>query len=376
MIYLDANATTPLAPEVLESMLPYMSEVYGNPSSGHQAGRLSRAAIDHSRDTLAALLKCRPHEIIFTGSGTEADNLAILGLARAHLQKGKHIITCETEHHAVLHAFDYLEQKEGFSVTRLGVDSEGRLNPSELAAAIRPDTTLVSVMTANNETGVKHPIAEISAVCRDKGVLFHSDAVQSFGKEALDIKLFDALSIAAHKFYGPKGAGALFLKGGIPIDSVQLGGAQEAQRRPGTENTAGIVGLATAARLALERMAGDAEKIAPLRNRFESGLVAACEGLLFNGHREHRLFNTANVTFPASDAESLLMALDLEGICASSGSACMVGSLQPSHVLEAMGVPSTRAASSLRFSFGRSATLEEVDTAVAKIRRVWERLSR
>ena len=376
MIYLDANATTPLAPEVLKAMLPFLSEVYGNPSSGHQAGRLSRAAIDESRDTLASLLKCRPHEIIFTGSGTESDNLAILGLARAHRPKGRHLITCATEHHAVLHAFDYLEQKEGFCVTKLGVGTDGRLDPSDLAAAIRPDTTLVSIMSANNETGVKHPISEISSVCRAKGVFFHSDVVQSFGKEMLDIGLFDALSLAAHKFYGPKGAGALFLRGGIAIDSIQLGGAQEAQRRPGTENTASIVGLASSARLAMERMADDAAKLAPLRDRFEAGLASECRDLEFNGHRDHRLYNTANVTFPASDAESLLMALDLEGVCASSGSACMVGSLQPSHVLQAMGVPATRAASSLRFSFGRSATLEEVDTAVAKIRRVWERLSR
>jgi cysteine desulfurase len=375
MIYLDANATTPLAPEVLAAMLPFLSEVYGNPSSGHRAGRLSRAAIDESRDALASLLKCRPHEIIFTGSGTESDNLAILGLARAHRHKGRHLITCATEHHAVLHAFDYLEQKEGFSVTKLGVGADGRLDPADLSAAIGADTTIVSIMTANNETGVTHPVSEISAVCRKNGVLFHSDVVQSFGKETLDISLFDALSLAAHKFYGPKGAGALFLRGGIAINSIQLGGAQESQRRPGTENTACIVGLASAAQLAMERMADDAARIAPLRDRFEAELASGCHGLQFNGHRERRLFNTANVTFPASDAESILMALDLEGVCASSGSACMVGSLEPSHVLQAMGVPSTRAASSLRFSFGRSATLEEVDTAVAKIRRVWERLS-
>ena len=208
MIYLDANATTPLAPEVLKAMLPFLSEVYGNPSSGHQAGRLSRAAIDESRDTLASLLKCRPHEVIFTGSGTESDNLAILGLARAHSRKGRHLITCATEHHAVLHAFDYLEQKEGFSVTKLGVGADGRLDPSELAAAIRSDTTLVSIMTANNETGVTHPISQISAACRKKGVLFHSDVVQSFGKEKLDISLFEHRVHCRACDLGSTGAGA------------------------------------------------------------------------------------------------------------------------------------------------------------------------
>jgi cysteine desulfurase len=374
MIYLDANATTALDPLVLEAMLPSLGEHYGNPSSSHFAGRQTRALIDTARDDLAALLACKSHEIIFTAGGTESDNLAILGLARAHSKKGRHLITCRTEHHAVLHAFDYLEKHEGFSVTRLPVSPDGVLDAAALQQAITPETTLVSVMSANNETGVKQPVREISALCREADVLFHSDAVQSFGKEPLETGLFDALTLAAHKFHGPKGAGLLFLRAGTTLEAVQLGGTQEGQRRPGTENPAAIVGLAAAARLALERMPEDSPRIARLRDRLESGLLERCSGVSLNGAGAPRLSNTVNVTFPSSDAESLLMALDLEGVCASSGSACMVGSMQPSHVLEAMGLPPARAASSLRFSLERSITPEALDAAIGKVGRVWDRL--
>ena len=372
MIYLDANATTPLAPEVLDAMLPYLREHHGNPSSGHRSGRETRAAIDSARDSLAALLACRPNELVFTSSGTEADNLAILGLART--TKGKHLITCATEHHAVLHTFEYLEKHEGYSVSYLPVGTDGRLDPATLANAFRPDTAFVSIMTANNETGVLHPIAEISRLCRERGVLFHSDAVQSFGKEPLQTAPFDLLTIAAHKFSGPKGAGLLFIRGGLPLKSIQLGGAQEGQRRAGTENTPAIVGMAVAAQLATSRMAVDCANLTTLRDQLESGLQTTCNDLTFNGSREHRLANTTNVTFPGSDAESLLMALDMEGVCASSGSACMVGSLQASHVLLAMGLPHARAGSSLRFSLCRSTTAEEIHDTVRKVGRVWHRL--
>ncbi len=374
MIYLDANATTALDPAVLEAMLPSLGKHYGNPSSSHYAGRQTRALIDTARDDLAAALGCKSHEIIFTAGGTESDNLAILGIARAHTSKGRHLITCRTEHHAVLHAFDYLEKHEAFSVTRLPVSPDGVLDTALLKQAITPETTLVSIMSANNETGVRQPVSEISAICREAGVLFHSDAVQSFGKEPLDTRLFDAMTLAAHKFYGPKGAGLLYLRAGTTIEAVQLGGTQEGQRRPGTENPAAIVGMAVAARLALERMPADSPGIARLRDRLESGLLERCAGVSINGARAARLSNTVNVTFPSSDAESLLMALDLEGVCASSGSACMVGSMQPSHVLEAMGLPSARAASSLRFSLERAITPEAVEAAIGKVGRVWDRL--
>lgn len=374
MIYLDANATTPLDPEVLAAMLPALSEHYGNPSSSHFAGRQARALIDCARDEMATLLGCKPHELIFTSGGTEANNLAVLGIARAHVSKGRHLITCQTEHHAVLHAFAYLEEHEGFNVTRLPVSATGTLDLEMLRSALQSDTTLVSIMSANNETGVLHPVEEISTICRGAGALFHSDVVQSFGKTSLNLSLFDAISLAAHKFYGPKGAGLMYLKGGHSLSAVQMGGNQEGQRRPGTENPAAIVGLVAAARLAVTRMHDDAARIEPLRDKMEAALLEACNGLTVNGKDAPRMWNTLNVSFPASDAESLLMALDLEGVCASSGSACMVGSMQLSHVLEAMGVPPNRAASALRFSLGRSTTPESVHAAVGKVARVWDRL--
>jgi cysteine desulfurase len=374
MIDLDANATTPLDTAALEAMLPCLREHHGNPSSSHHAGRQSRAVIDSSRDTLAGLLGCRSHELIFTGSGTESDNLAILGLARAYASKGRHLVTCQTEHHAVLHAFDYLEAHEGFSVTRLGVAPDGTLSPETLQAALRPDTLLVSVMSANNETGVCHPLEALSRVCRAAGVLFHCDAVQSFGKEPLNTALFDALSLTAHKFYGPKGAGLLYLRGGLLLQAVQLGGAQESQRRPGTENAAAIAGMAVAAQVAVARLEADALRIGPLRDLLETRIKETCPGVELNGTQARRLWNTANVTFPGSNAESLLMALDMEGVWASSGSACMVGSMQPSHVLQAMGRSPARAGSSIRFSMGRSITREAVEAASEKVERVWNRL--
>jgi cysteine desulfurase len=376
MIYLDYNATTPLAPEVLESMRPYLERHFGNPSSIHAAGREARAAVDDARDRLARLLGLKPHEVIFTGGGTESDNLAVLGLARARAAQGRHVITCATEHHAVLHAFERLAKCEGFRVTILPVDGGGRVDPAELQRALTPETTLVSIMTANNETGVCHDMAAISRVCREHGALLHTDAVQSFGKDPLEISLFDAVSLAAHKFYGPKGVGALILRGGISIERLQVGGSHENERRAGTENVAGIVGMVAAAELTLREREGEQERIARLRDRLWEGILAAAPDAVLNGDCAHRLANTLNASFPGLDGESLLIALDLAGICASSGSACMVGSIVPSHVLLAMGVPAKLAQSTVRFSLGKFTTEAEIEETIARLPDVFSRLRR
>ena len=377
MIYLDYNATTPLSPEVFAAMRPFLDEFHGNPSSIHAAGRRTRAAIDDSRDQLARLLGAKSHEIIFTGGGTEADNLAILGLARRRAADGcgKHVITCATEHHAVLHAFEWLAVREGFSVTVLPVDAHGRLDPARLQDALTAETTLVSVMSANNETGVRQPVAELSAICRKRSVLFHTDAIQTFGKEALSplgASAFDAVSLAAHKFYGPKGVGALWLRGGISIDRTALGGSHEGDRRAGTENVAGIVGMAHAAHLALDGMEGEGERQKALRERLWAGVSAAFPTARRNG--ADALPNTLNVSFPGLDGESLHISLDLAGLCVSSGSACMVGSIQPSHVLLAMGVAPELAQATVRFSLGKMTTDTEVDGAIARLHPVLVRL--
>ena len=373
MIYLDHNATTPLAPEALDAMRPYLDRFHGNPSSIHAAGRETRAALDDSRDRLAALLSCRTHEIIFTAGGTEANNLALLGLARAHASRGKHLVTCATEHHAVLHPLEHLQKREGFRLTVLGVDSRGLLDPVDVRGALTPETTLVSVMTANNETGVRQPVAEIAALCREHGVLFHTDAIQSFGKESLACDA-DALSLAAHKFRGPKGAGVLRLRGGIAIDRIAFGGSHEGDRRPGTENVAAIVGMVRAAELAAATAAREAERLVPLREQLWHGIRAAFPAAVRNSESAISLANTLNASFPGLDGESVLINLDLAGICASSGSACMVGSIQPSHVLLAMGVPREIAQATVRFSLGKETTDDEIADAVRRIGGIFSRL--
>ncbi|MEQ1854513.1 MAG: cysteine desulfurase family protein, partial [Chthoniobacteraceae bacterium] len=327
MIYLDHNATTPLASAALEAMRPYLERFHGNPSSIHAAGRETRAALDDSRDRMAALLGCRPHEIIFTGGGTESDNLAILGIARAHAGRGRHVITCATEHHAVLHPFEHLQRREGFRLTVLGVDSRGLLDPADVRAALTNETTLVSVMTANNETGVRQPVPEIAASCRERGVFFHTDAIQSLGKEPLPAGV-DALSLAAHKFHGPKGAGLLYVRGGMPLERIVFGGSHEGERRPGTENVAAVVGMARAADLAVIGIEAEAVRQTELRERLWEGIRAAFPAARRNSDPALSLANTLNVSFPGLDGESLLINLDLAGVCASSGSACMVGSIQ------------------------------------------------
>lgn len=376
MIYLDYNATTPLAPEAMEAMLPYLREHYGNPSSIHGAGRATRAAIDDARDRMARLLGARAHEVIFTGGGTESDNLAIVGLARAHAARGRHLITAATEHHAVLRAFEHLERHEGFRVTFLPVDGEGRIDPERLRDAITPETTLASVMTANNETGVIQEMAEISAICRERGVLLHTDAVQSFAKEPVETALYDAVSLAAHKFHGPVGAGVLWLRSGVAIRSIQHGGSHENERRPGTENVAAIVGMAVAAELALAAMDAERPRLEALRERLWAGVRAAYPEAVRNGRPEAQLGNTLNVSFPGLDGEGLLISLDLEGICASSGSACMVGSIVPSHVLTAMGRPPEVAQATVRFSLGKWTTSEEIDQTIAVLPEIVSRLAR
>ena len=374
MIYLDYNATTPLAPEVFEAMQPYLARHFGNPSSIHAAGREARAAIDDARDRLAGLLGAKSHEIIFTGGGTESDNLAVIGVARASAGQGRHVITSATEHHAVLHAFEYLAKKEGFRVTWLPVDHHGRIDLDQLAAALTPETTLVSIMSANNETGTLQPVAEIGALCRKRGVIFHSDAIQSFGKEPIPRGACDALSLTAHKFHGPKGAGLLYLRAGLPLDRLQHGGSHENQRRPGTENVAAIAGLARAAELAVASMDAERPRQAALRDRLWEGIRAAFPAAVMNGDPRERLANTLNVSFPGLDGESLLINLDLAGICASSGSACMVGSIVPSHVLLAMGVAPQLARATVRFSLGKGTTDAEIETTISRLPAIFSRL--
>jgi cysteine desulfurase len=378
VIYLDHNATTPLAPEAMEAMLPFLARHFGNQSSIHAAGREARAAIDDARDRLAKTLHAKPHEIIFTGGGTESDNLAVIGLARQFSERGKHVITCATEHHAVLHACDFLGKHEGFRVTRLPVNGDGIVDLDALKAALAEPTALVSILSANNETGVLQPIAEIAALCRAQGVVFHSDMIQSFGKQPLAVRDAgpDAVSLAAHKFGGPKGAGLLWLREGISIQRIAFGGSHENERRPGTENVASIAGMAAAAQIAVRDIEAEQARQATLCDRLREGVRAAFPDAVMNGHATLRLANTLNVSIPGLDGESLLINLDLEGVCASSGSACMVGSIQPSHVLLAMGVPRELAQSTVRFSLGKQTTDADIDATIATLPRIAARMKK
>ncbi len=360
-IYFDYNATTPLDPVVREAMLPYLDEVWGNPSSVHHVGRRARAILDDARDRVAKVLGSKPSEVIFTSGGTESSNLAIFGVARLLRSKGRHLITSAIEHHAVLHCCQYLERKEGFEVTYLPVNVEGRVSVDSLARAIRPDTTLVSIMAANNETGTIQPVAELGALCRARGVLFHTDAVQWFGKEPFDtIHQFNAdlVSVCAHKFHGPKGAGALFIKSPLQPDPILFGGGHENERRAGTENLAAIMGLAMAMERFVKKPVFPNATLAPLSARLLA-LIDSLPGVHFRGSRTARLANTISFTVEGCDSIALLAGLDLEGICASSGSACSAGSLEPSHVMSAMGVPAQEANALVRLSLGRDSSAEE-----------------
>ncbi len=346
-----------------------------NPSSVHAAGREARAAIDNARDKLAALLRVKPNEIIFTSGGTESCNLAVFGLARCRMERGGHVISAKTEHHAVLNAIEHLEKHEGFEVTWLNVSRDGIIDLDQLADAIRPETRLVSIMTANNETGVIQPMREISQICRQHGVLLHSDMVQSFGKIDTDLSLVDTASFAAHKFYGPKGVGFLFLRGGFSIQPIMFGGAHENERRPGTENVAAIVGTAAAAEWAEQEQEKEQEREKKLRDELWTRIAENVPEAKQNGANAPRLANTLNVSLLGIDSEMLLIALDLEGVCASSGSACMVGSVVASHVLLAMGLPMEYARSAVRFSLGKWTTADEIKAAGDAVRKIVDRLN-
>ncbi len=366
MIYLDYNATTPLCDAAREAMEPYFSKNFGNASSIHRAGRNARAAVDNARDKIAALIKAKPNEIVFTGGGTESCNLAVLGLARCKMDGGGHVICEKTEHHAVMHAVEHLEKHEGFEVTWLDTSNDGVVDLDQLAKSIRPETRLVSIMTANNETGVIQPIKEISKICRERGVLLHSDCVQAFGKIDIDMSLVDAASFAAHKFYGPKGVGFLFLRSGLSLQPVLFGGSHENQRRPGTENVPAIAGMAAAAELVLSNQKAEQDRQLKLRDELWNLISQNVPDAKLNGENAPRLANTLNVSLLGVDSEMLLIALDLKGVCASSGSACMVGSVSASHVLLAMGLPMERARSAVRLSLGKQTTAEEI-AATGKI---------
>jgi cysteine desulfurase len=375
MVYLDYNATTPLASEALDAMLPFLRDDFGNASSIHAAGRRARAAIDDARERLASLLGVKANEIIFTTGGTEACNLAVLGMARAHAPRGRHLITAAIEHHAVLHAFEHLKHHEGFDLTVLPVDRAGRVNPDDLKTALRRDTVLVSVLHANNETGTIQPIEELAAICREHRICFHTDAIQSFGKVPVRPNDFGAaaVSLAAHKFYGPLGAGALYLREGVAIARIVHGGSQENTRRPGTESVAAIAGMAAAAAVAESKRCADQIRLSALRDRLWDGIGRNFPQAVRNGHPVLTLANTLNVSFPGLDGEALLIGLDLEGICASSGSACMVGSVQPSHVLLAMGVEPKLASSTIRFSLGTQTTDSDIERCLRAVSTVVER---
>ena len=356
-IYLDANATTPLLPEVLEAMRPFLLERFGNASSIHQEGQHARAAVEQARASVARLLGCRPTEIVFTGGGTESDNLAVFGSVRP----GDHVITSTVEHHAVLHAVERLGER-GVDVEFLPVDGQGVVAAEDVSRALRPNTRLISVMMANNETGVLQPVEEIGRIAAEAGVRFHVDAVQAAGKLAINVDSLGChlLSISGHKMHGPQGTGALFVRRGTRLEPLSAGGAHERQRRAGTENVAGIVGLGEAAECAMR--SGTQERMRGLRDRLELGLLQHADGV--NGGGAPRVANTANVWFDGLDGEALVIALDLKGLAVSSGAACSSGANEPSHVLQAMGLSPDRARSSLRFSLHRQTTDEEIDRAI------------
>jgi len=361
-IYLDYNATTTLDPAVRDAMLPYLGDVWGNPSSIHHVGRKARALLDDARDRAAKFLGAKPSEIIFTSGGTESNNLAVFGAARLLKTKGKHLITSAIEHHAVLHCFDYLENKEGFEVTRLPVDQDGRVSPDDLKMAIRPDTVLVSVMAANNEIGTIQPIAELGAICQERGITFQTDAVQWFGKEPFEIVgkfNADLVSVCAHKFHGPKGAGLLYVKSPLHPEPILFGGGHENERRAGTENLAGIIGLVDALERFVKTPVFVKSKLGELRSKL-AGAIEKIEGCEIVSPLENCLANTVSFVVRGADSIVLLAGLDVEGVCASSGSACSAGSLEPSHVVLSIGKKEL-SNSLVRFSLGRDSTAEEVD---------------
>jgi cysteine desulfurase len=364
-IYLDNNATTPVLPEVFEAVRPWFSGRFGNASSIHQHGQESRAAVERARSSVARLLGCREQEIIFTSGGTESDNLAIAGLCMA----GDHVVTSRIEHHAVLHSCKHLEDR-GAEVTFISVDSRGLVDPGDVHRALKPNTELISIMLANNETGVVQPVEEIGKLASENGVLFHVDAVQAAGKIPIDVTRIgcDALSISGHKMHAPQGVGALYLKKGRRLDPLFYGGRHERSRRAGTENVPGIVGLGRAADLAIEAFErGDDRTMSALRDRLEQGILSQIEDAGVNGAAAPRVPNTSNIYFDDIDGESMVISLDLKGLAVSTGAACSSGALEPSHVLIAMGLSPDRTRASIRFSLGKQNTEEEIDLALAMV---------
>jgi len=375
-IYLDHAATTPVRPEVVEAMLPYFGAQYGNPSSIYSLGRDARQALDRSRDVVAGVLGCRPAEVLFTSGGSESDNLAIKGVAFALRERGNHIITTQIEHHAVLHTCEWLERYFGFEVTYLPVDATGLVDPAAVAAALTDRTVLVSVMLANNEVGTIQPLRAIADVLRPRRILLHTDAVQGGGALALDVNALgvDLLSLSGHKFYAPKGVGILYVRQGTPLLPQLQGGGQERSRRAGTENVPYIVGLATALRLAAEELPSSTARLTALRDRLIAGVLERIPGAHLTGHPTERLPNNASFAFEGVEGESLLLNLDQQGICASTGSACTSGSLEASHVLKAMGLPIALAQGSLRLSLGKSNDEDQIDRTLEALPGAVERL--
>ena len=376
LIYLDNAATTAVKPEVFEVMKPYFTEIYSNPSSVYSFAGQAKKAVDDAREQIAGVLNAKaPSEIYFTGGGSEADNWAIKMTAEACKDKGRHIITTKIEHHAVLHTVDWLE-KNGYEVTYLAVDSDGLISLEELEKAIRPDTILISIMFANNEIGTIEPVKEIGAIAKKHGILFHTDAVQAFGHVPIDVQdmNIDMLSASGHKFHGPKGIGFLYLRNGLKLGPLIHGGAQERARRAGTHNVPGIVGMGEAARLAVQDMEVNAKKQIEIRDYLIERIEKEIPYVRVNGHREKRLPNNVNVCFRFIEGESLLIMLDQKGICASSGSACTSGSLDPSHVLLAIGLPHEIAHGSLRLTLSEETTREDADYVVDNLKAIVERL--
>lgn len=375
MIYLDNAATTKTAPEVVDAMLPYFSEYYGNASTIYSLGAESKKAMDHARQIIADSLGAKPEEIYFTAGGSESDNWALKATAEAYASKGKHIITTKIEHHAILHTCEYLE-KRGFEITYLNVDRDGLISLDELKAAIRPDTILISVMFANNEIGTIEPIAEIGEIAKEHGVLFHTDAVQAYAQVPIhvDEMHIDMLSASGHKLNGPKGIGFLYIRKGVKIRSFVHGGAQERSRRAGTENIPGIVGLGAAVERAMRIMDSKTRKEIELRDYLIGRLENEIPHCWLNGHRTKRLPNNINFSFLFIEGESMLIMLDMKGICASSGSACTSGSLDPSHVLLAIGLKHEEAHGSLRLTLSEDSTKEEMDIVAEEVKKIVQRL--
>ena len=367
-IYLDNAATTAVSPEVLEAMLPYFTQCFGNPSSIHSTGRDARRVVDAARRQVAAAIGAQPQEIYFTAGGSESDNWAIKGTAFARRNKGNHIITSAIEHHAVLHTCAWLE-KQGFEVTYLPVDEFGRVRVEDVEKAITDKTILITIMAANNEIGTIQPIEEIGRLAHDKGILFHTDAVQAIGAMPIDVNAMhiDMLSMSGHKFHGPKGIGALYIRKGVKIDQYLHGGAQERGQRAGTENLAGIVGMGKAIEIATQHLEENARRLTALRDKLIDGILAEIPDVRLNGHRTQRLPNNVNVSVRYVEGEALLLRLDLAGIAGSSGSACTSGSLDPSHVLLAIGLPHEIAHGSLRLSLGTDTTEAEIDEVLDKL---------